>query len=138
MKRSELRRKTPPESASALRRTPMRPTRPPGIPAAVRRLVNDRDGRICLACGCVRPGLLVLNHRSSGMGGNRPQTCEYLHVACRLCNDRFENQPLWAYGRGFKLRAGSDPVSTPVIDYTGQAFYLLPDGTRTPAPKEAP
>lgn len=138
MKRTPIRaysRSDARSAANGIRRLADQVRQAKGIPRTVRDAVLARDGR-CLTCGTDR--FLVINHRLSGMGGNRPQSPEWLTTACASCNLRYEDSPLTAYERGYKLRLGADP-STPVVDYAGNSWRLEADGSRSPAPgEEAP
>jgi hypothetical protein len=91
--------------------------------------VFQRDGYACLSCGW--PGSQVINHRLSGMGGRRPQTPEWLTLACQTCNMRYEDEPLWAYAGGWKIRSGHDATVWPVYDAAGSAWLLDVVGGRS-------
>lgn len=136
MKRTPIRaysRSDARSAANGIRRLADQVRQAKGVPRTVRDAVLARDGHRCLSCGAYEP--LVVNHRLSGMGGNRPSTPEWLTTACASCNFRYEDSPLTAYERGYKLRLGADP-STPVVDYAGNSWQLMADGSRSPAPAE--
>lgn len=75
----------------------------------------DRDGGRCYATG--REGdTLVPQHRLGGMGGNRPENPAAILTFDSIVNGDIESDASWqrkAYGFGWKLRAGDDPLLVP-------------------------
>ncbi|AYG02392.1 HNH endonuclease [Gryllotalpicola protaetiae] len=103
----------------------------------VRKLVYQRDGERCIACG--RQDLLEFQHRQAvGMGGSdhRVNVWEGL-TACRYCNAAFEaHLQATALLRGWKVRRWvpfEQLLEVPVYYPLARAWYLLDRiGGRTP------
>ncbi len=125
----------PRRTAPIARRSPLPAATYTGPSAAERELVKARDEYACLTCG-THDGLVV-NHRKTGMGGNRPQGPQWLTTACWLHNGEYEStRQAQAYAAGWKLRWGLDPTKTPVRDHLNRQWQLQEDGTRTVLPTE--
>lgn len=103
--------------------------------ATVRRLVFERDGWKCLACG-VTEGLEFQHRQAVGMGGtkHRPSPVEGI-VLCSRHNQLVESNALfreWAVWQGWKIPRFVDSASRiPVFDGPEVAWYWLgEDGSR--------
>jgi 5-methylcytosine-specific restriction enzyme A len=154
MKRSELRRKTPLEQKTPLRRValgvspasssarhreqavkPVRASRS-GIPAKVRKALALRSGGWCEIAqpGCTGQAAEFAHRKKVGAGGRKGVAklahdvlSNALH-ACWNCHHRVcHAKPKEAYTAGWMVEEWQDPVSTPVL-YRGRWRWLLDDG----------
>jgi len=99
-----------------------------------------RDGH-CYHCGIADDTLVPQHRRNRGMGGSQSRSnASNVVVVCSHSNGLFEASEVAsraAQKYGWKLRAGQDPLTTPVFDAFEGVWYLLDDkfGKReTPPP----
>ena len=99
-----------------------------------------RDGH-CYHCGIADDTLVPQHRRNRGMGGSQSRSnASNVVVVCSHSNGMFEaseGASRAAQRYGWKLRAGQDPLTTPVFDAFEGVWYLLDDqyGKReTPPP----
>ncbi|HET9893777.1 MAG TPA: HNH endonuclease signature motif containing protein [Streptosporangiaceae bacterium] len=117
--------------------------------AAVRKLVWERDGGRCVACGLILGDGVwwSMQHRMRrAAGGNLPSNLILLCGSATSpgCHRNAEDRTPEAERLGYWIRANTkpplDPALIPVFYYLDDSWYLLSaDGTRTlcPAPEIA-
>ena len=99
------------------------------VPAAVRRIVEARDGFRCRTPGCTNPHPLEFSHLR-GFAAGTPMSPEFLAQHCRACNDMIESGQLLVRGTapfeeyrdaaGNLLGIGYDPRSrAPGVSHRG-------------------
>lgn len=100
------------------------------LPALTVARLAERDGRRCIAHGCV-DGLSVQHRAVKGLGGRR--TAERWSNGIILCADlnvALEADPgVAAWGRrlGYKVSTHADPSKVPVYDGVTGEWWLLDD-----------
>lgn len=89
-----------------------------------------RDGH-CYHCGTTDDTLIPQHRRNRGMGGSVSRSkASNIIVLCSELNgllEASESHSVTAQGYGWKLRAGQDPLETPVYDTLTDTWWLLDD-----------
>lgn len=128
-----------------LSRTQMKPGKPKGVPAAVKRILLVRSGGACeigLACGGTGPAQDPAHREGKKAGGTRkawansPAT---LLAGCRRCHRLIDGvEARGAENLGLKIRAGvARPWEIPVL-HACFGWVLLDDrGGHRPAPEDS-
>lgn len=87
--------------------------------------------RYCYHCGIDDDTLVPQHRRNRGMGGSQSRSnASNIVVVCSQSNGMFEASEMAskaAQKYGWKLRAGQDPLDTPVFDAFDGIWYLLDD-----------
>ena len=85
----------------------------------------------CYHCGIADDTLVPQHRLNRGMGGSRMRSnASNIVVVCSHSNGMFEaseGASLVAQRFGWKLRAGQDPLSSPVFDTYDGVWYLFDD-----------
>lgn len=113
-------------------------TRRTGPSRAVRNLVWERDGGVCVRCGVPVHGVYSLQHRRArGMGGTRrgdANSPANLILMCGSattgCHGWVESHPGEAARYGYRITQTTDPAAAPVL-YPDGWVQLDHDGRRT-------
>lgn len=101
---------------------------------AAKRLVNERDGGLCVRCGSEATDI---HHRTPrGMGGSSDPETNYspanLVSLCRSCHDYVHAHPAESYDDGFLVRSWDDPRDCPLmLANETVVIYLAADGNLT-------
>jgi len=113
----------------------------PAVPPKTRQLVLERDSWTCLGCGrdirtCYWWSLQHRKARGQG-GGNGPENLATLcgsatSPGCHLSCERRDPEMT---ARGLVVPSWNDPLTVPVVLWTGRAILLTTDGTYEEAVK---
>lgn len=127
-----------------------RPARDTGPSAAVRKLVLDRDGMQCAACGVSMTGrpASIQHRRARGMGGTVDPSANLPSNLVLLCGDGItgchglaESRNPDMHARGFWLWSWENPAEMPVMlaseHGSGFTAWLTDSGDYAFAPPEA-
>jgi hypothetical protein len=156
--RKPMRRGKGLEPGKALKRTAelpraarsRRPARGTGPSAAVRKLILDREGMHCAACGISVTGIpaSVQHRRARRMGGSSDPAANRPGNLVLLCGDGVtgchglaESRDPHMHERGFWIYSWESPAAVPVmladegdwaltvwLDDSGQYLYARPEG----------
>lgn len=99
---------------------------------ASKKLVNERDGGLCVRCGSEATDI---HHRTPrGMGGSSDEETNYglagLVSLCRSCHDWVHANPAESYDNGLLLHSWETPARQPVsLVNDTLLLYFGNDGT---------
>ena len=99
---------------------------------AARKLVNDRDGGLCVRCGSEATDI---HHRQlRGLGGSSDPETNYnpanLVSLCRSCHDYVHQNPDAGYQSGLLVHSWETPALRPVLLANDTiVLYFGSDGT---------
>lgn len=107
---------------------------------ASKKLVNERDGGLCVKCGSEATDI---HHRMPrGLGGSSDPDRNYglanLVSLCREDHDWVHSHPVESYDNGLLVRSWDNPVDCPILLANDTiVIYLTADGNVTKFQQQA-
>lgn len=96
------------------------------------KLVQERAGNYCEACGGVADEGMALHHRKLKSRGGKDSASNLIsvhHKCHNLGTKSIHLNPAWASEKGFMVASWQEPEETPMSLPSGGFALLLDDGT---------